>query len=111
MRRVDQQRRVDQKDFHDGRRLAFVSDQIRAGLRDLIAEVERSLRRSADVQDVRPKGIFRVRFSFACFDEATNTKFKNNIWTSEKKTGSRETSQQRWNFFCSFSTSPLLRPM
>jgi hypothetical protein len=42
--------------------------------RDVIAEAERSLRRT-DVQDVSPRGIFLVRFSFASFDEATITKF------------------------------------
>ena len=45
--------------------------------RDVIAEAERSLRRSTKnkmfVQE--EYSIFRVRFSFASFDEATNTKF------------------------------------
>jgi len=68
MRRVDQQRRVDQKDFHD---FCFRPDPRE---RDVIAEAERSLRRT-DVQDVSPRGIFLVRFSFASFDEATITKF------------------------------------
>ena len=43
--------------------------------RDVIAEAERSLRRSSNnkmfVQE--EYSIFRVRFSFASFDEATNT--------------------------------------